>query len=1115
MPQFDVLSRSLNVFDTHFLEASAGTGKTFAIEHLFVRLLIEGDEPFVLEKILVVTFTRAATRELKARIRRNLQEVRAQLQNLNPSYDYLAALIESGESAVAQASRRIEDALLCFDNAQIFTLHSFCHRMLAEFAFEAKLGFEPSDPDEAEHLPLVRGAVKEFVREKLTSPEYSVEQISRLFKAHRSDPTRVIDRIVSVVLSDKAIAHVPTFDQMHQIFQKALVQLPSITAAKFIHDFETLRPHYKALTSDDYSVQVARWAEVLERRGCSLAELDLLIAESPTFLEKLRPENVKVRSRPPIESQLHYPHLFATLRSELLPLIKRATDPSHTLLQISADCRASVQTKLTDRELFSPDQILRRLDAALDLPSFVRAVRNKYAAAIVDEFQDTDPVQWSILKKLFVAHLQVMCLVGDPKQSIYAFRSADIYTYLDAAETLGEEKHKHLDVNYRSTPSLVAALNHFFALPKEGWITLPRLKRALSVPAVKAGRQVPPDEAPDALHFFIAEGETNKRGKWPSESLEETKLFPFIANEILRLQQQKGLEWHDFAILVKDRFQARRVIDALAISGIPASFRRGNLMSETPAFYAMKELLEALLQPEDSSILKILLGGPLIGWSEERLQRGDGAELLAARIQLLELRTLFYQKGFGAALQAFFSSRFSEHSVGEELLQRGQLILYLEMQKLAELLMEEGLKRRFYGRDYLKFLQAMQQDGASEDPRFKMPPQEERGSVVIMTIHLSKGLEFDTVFALGVASRHKLSEEPLVVRKATPQLTHFDLNDPACLESIAELDAEKLRHFYVALTRAKRQLYVPVVIDLTQAPIELGSASAAELFFSRAISQEVLDRLSLENVLKPLCAGTSTSYSVVDSTEMPRAVAQACMDQPLTPPAPFHAGGPAQSLLSFTALTKRTGDFEESPLEVPIEVPEGLSAHTLPLGAETGIMIHTLFERIFKFSWHNPLDREQIETLVTKEVQLTHFASWEQVVVDLLLAILTQPFSGFRLCDIPKDQLAQEVEFLFPASLGMVKGFADLLFIYDNRYYLLDWKTNFLGPTDAHYTDAAIQEAMVHHQYFLQASIYTAALKRYVKLFDKRPFEECFGGAVYAFVRGKRFFHFIPEEFTC
>jgi exodeoxyribonuclease V beta subunit len=119
----------------------------------------------------------------------------------------------------------------------------------------------------------------------------------------------------------------------------------------------------------------------------------------------------------------------------------------------------------------------------------------------------------------------------------------------------------------------------------------------------------------------------------------------------------------------------------------------------------------------------------------------------------------------------------------------------------------------------------------------------------------------------------------------------------------------------------------------------------------------------------------------------------------------------------------------------------------------------------------------------------------------------------FSLSDVPGSQLQPELEFFFKAGQGMMKGFADLFFEFEGKYYLLDWKSNYLGPSNSDYTQEKIAEAMLQHQYYMQASIYADALDRYVKLFDKRPFSECFGGAIYYFVRGRAIHHFFPEPY--
>src|SRR5262249_36255200 len=154
----------------------------------------------------------------------------------------------------------------------------------------------------------------------------------------------------------------------------------------------------------------------------------------------------KVRAKDP-SAPLHYPGLVDRLRQSALPLIEQAKDPAVLLLRLGRDLKEKARMHLESIEKFSPDELLGKMQQAAQLPLFAQRVRQRYRAAIIDEFQDTDPIQWDIFQKLFVSQMESICLVGDPKQSIYAFRNADVYTYLEAARAMGKSSKRHLGTN--------------------------------------------------------------------------------------------------------------------------------------------------------------------------------------------------------------------------------------------------------------------------------------------------------------------------------------------------------------------------------------------------------------------------------------------------------------------------------------------------------------------------------------------------------------------------------------------------------------------------------------------------------------------------------------------
>ena len=193
-------------------------------------LLIEGESPLSIEQVLVVTFTRAATRELKLRIRRNLTRAKEELTTANPSADYLKAVCEKGESAVKSAMERIDAALICYDSAQIYTLHGFCHRVLNEFAFESGVGMEVSDPDEKKHISLLEQMVKDHLKEEVASPDYSPVQIKRLLGKFRGEPRRMISALVDLIGNGREISSHPSHAELLETFLKTVRSLPHIDA---------------------------------------------------------------------------------------------------------------------------------------------------------------------------------------------------------------------------------------------------------------------------------------------------------------------------------------------------------------------------------------------------------------------------------------------------------------------------------------------------------------------------------------------------------------------------------------------------------------------------------------------------------------------------------------------------------------------------------------------------------------------------------------------------------------------------------------------------------------------------------------------------------------------
>ena len=334
-----------------------------------------------------------------------------------------------------------------------------------------------------------------------------------------------------------------------------------------------------------------------------------------------------------------------------------AGDFSTLLARLAADCQKMLRRYQREEERLAPDDLLKMMEWSLNQPSFVAQIQSSYQAAIIDEFQDTDPIQWQIFKQLFIpdddSWKGYLYLVGDPKQSIYSFRQADIYTYLAAVEALGEDRRFSLDTNFRSQPSLVHALNALLSteiIPQ--FMPLPKQTLNLFYHPVKAAESNVKRTFQDGLgsiHFVMADGSKLKRPQ--VTELERQVFFPFIAREIAKLRLQEGFTYQQFAILVRDRHQALRLAEFFDQQEIPYLNQRGISLAQSPALDAFIDVLHAILHSNHLVAIKAALGSRLIGWTHDDLKANPEIEQVLLVVQ--QLRQGLFDKGFS------FSSKIS------------------------------------------------------------------------------------------------------------------------------------------------------------------------------------------------------------------------------------------------------------------------------------------------------------------------------------------------------------------------------------------------------------------------------------------------------------------------
>lgn len=1116
MAAFDVLSPDTQVFSHYFLEASAGTGKTFAIENIVPRLLLESEDPPIqLSEILVVTFTRAATRELKSRIYQNLLKIKTALDTGEGGPLYLKRFLEGDESVRTLAKRRMEEALCFFETARVFTLHGFCLKILQEFAFEAQFFLSSQDEEGCAQKEKLKTYIKDFLRQGIDPNVLSPSQLKRVVQTLGKEIEALCDALMEKLEAGQKIRAYPTSLERFTSWNEALSLLPKISKEELWHDFSLLS---KSKTRRD---QMDRFFSSIEKKSCSFKEWDALLGEKEFFLNEIKFSSA-YKKRPAV---IH-PFLFEELQRVFIPLYKAATDYGASLLSLAAECRAHYEKGREDLSHFNPDELVAALEKGLlKDSSFCKKVQERYKAVIIDEFQDTDPTQWNIFETLFLKaehKLSTLYLVGDPKQSIYAFRRADVYLYLRAASLLGEQALAHLNTNFRSHPRLVDALNKFFSfkLPSN-WMLLPFLGKSLEVRRVLSKPIYPSSLEGDEkgrLHFFVVEDEEVGKKKWPTEKIEEGKLFPAIAKEINALRKVKGFSFQQMAILVKDRYQAMRLQKTLKGCGIPCLMQKSLDVSTSIAYEVMKDLLVAVSRPSSLSALKRFLGGALMAYSFSEIEGSlENPHLSKAKEFFLKAAATFYSKGLGVFFQNILlsPSRNNKMTIGEDLVSREDPHLYFDLRQLCQILLENCIEGLYDPKICLNFLETLR-ELPQESETLRQCSEEEEDQVQVMTLHKSKGLEFEIVFALGLCSRYTRGDEFILIRKEEGrEMAASSQEEEALLLHLQEIDAEKLRRLYVALTRGKERVYVPLLIAKVPHEVQKGAAAPMELLiggiglkeYSLDSVYENLSSLSLDTVLKylrELKKEAPVSYEIIDEvifdkTEEKPAVAL------ITPP-PVFIKAVDQFLLSFSSLIE--GKKEEGE-KIYLEPPkEG----DLPLGSETGTVIHSILEELCKADLHRSLEKGG-QAIIERFTKGSCLRGKEDVLFNLIAEAVKVPFQE-GLCsieNISSKDMQTEMEFLYPFRSSFLKGFIDLVFRYQGRYYILDWKTNYLGPNKEDYSDENVEECMKQSGYFLQASIYTAALKKYLALFEKQKFESIFGGAVYFFLRGLRPYLFQPD----
>lgn len=1152
------------------IEASAGTGKTYTIGNLYLRYILSGRK---VSEILVVTFTNAATEELRGRIRERLHQTLKLIQDPQPANDrFLETLqqqidMEGNQELVVNY---LKLAVRSMDEAAIYTIHGFCQRALSDYAFNSGQTFDmelaTNDTD------LWNEALKDWWRKTayglsrqdvllFNNSLCSIENFTRfqapLRQAHDKTLLPVTEDDLDAVFS-RWHALKENLSSVAGIWQQRREEIITILQnSAALSRAKTLEYHKDNL------------ADFLNRMGAYFLSDNLL--EIPGDFKALSAQYLYDNSKKTKRDT------DPDLRDAFFIDCKKIIDQQKTLqrdFRVAALKEAThyasehvEQIKQQSQTIAFHDQLTRLYDGLYGSQGedLADKLRQRFPVAMIDEFQDTDAIQYGIFHKLYHNNPNTsLIMIGDPKQAIYSFRGGDIFTYMRAKADADQSRYT-LDTNWRSVPNLIGAVNSIFTFRAKPFI----YADAIDYQAVKSATE----EEKQKPHALLLEKEQpvapltlwkiplNDNGKPQSKGVAEDTLAKTTAGEIARLIHggsdgsimigEKPVVPGDIAVLVRAGYEGARVRQELQAYNINAVTVGRDKVFESEESSGLTLLLEAILNYYDRGSARNALSSNLLGLTYTDVARiqFDEEKWLEWIDDLKEFNRLWQHKGFMTMFQAMLQHLGIGQRIAMSDLAERRLTNLLH---LAELLQQAS--KIHPGMDaLLGWFKQQAENGDDEEAELRLESDEEL--VKIVTIHSSKGLEYPIVFLPFLWGCHP--------RKTGGGLLDFHGNNlQAFLDAgsdeikahlkLAEKErlAEDIRLAYVALTRAKAKVY------LAWGRVNLSDKTAMAYLLHEEQTPEELEHTlpnafianrSVDSDLERLVEKADETIELSELPEIDGSVIQVRgKAQPITwEPKQFK--GKIATDWHVTSFSGMTRDIHQtahggSPRSTDDAVLN------FPAGSHVGSFLHLILEHL---DFQNDIETQAFE--LTKQLAPRFNIDSEryrETIAQWMNNIVATPLNqqGLSLRDIALEKRLNELEFDFsihhvdiPAlnrtleqvagqSLakmeidnfrGILTGIIDLVFEHNGKFYVADYKSNFLGGVLEDYRPENLRQAVLDRRYDLQYLLYTLALHRYLKQrLDDYCYDQHFGGIYYLFLRGMRpqtgpaygVFHELPDK---
>ena len=1136
------------------LEASAGTGKTFSVTMLALRLIIE--KGIRVQQILLVTFTKVASAEMKKRLREFLiiaREIRLTNQSDHKNKKDVKKLLDTAKengTSDEELKSRLNIAFLELDNLQVFTIHSFLHQMLQEFAFETHQRFsaelvndeaeiieecvknfwrkeisakseeellpliEPVDPEGFSSIirPLEFKAFKELVVSLTKGKEITLEHYSKE-ELNWSDVESIIslkNRSLQNEIKPIQIDKLKLVEEFNAEISSKKSELWEFLQSNNKNLLVSINPEHLKFTSAKRKNNIKeRWGPSStlfdgSYKGKVLEEYNTLISDHKELIDKI------------IISKLDQIKNDTICEKSKL-LIKGTNGVNYIINSLAHQCyrhiRDELKTLKEEQNLKTNDDLINNFfELAQDKEKskqIKEVLKNRYKAFFIDEFQDTDSKQSDIFSELFDDDT-IQFFVGDPKQSIYQFRGANLDSYLSFKKLLkeGGGTIAHLTTNYRSTASFINDCNKYFS-DKNFF-----LKDGINYEEITANSKHTTGEI-----NFIPEAE---------QSLEKLLLYLLKEKKLWDDEQQKEIDISpkDIAIICRINKECADAKKQLSKIGVPAVVLNDKNIFESNEAKSMITFCNLITEEKNEYNLRKLLVGPWFNFSLEEIKSLD-SDRIAQKIS--DLLTVYRDKGFYKCFQTFRDSFHLNHFIQNApypertITNTEQLLEICHQWIVNEKLSVFSIGKRIY---------ELGENAESENETYQERVESDESCVQIMNMHKAKGLEFKVVISFSLPLGHGLqykNDSFYEVRKNDQNYlftTYFSKDDwPDFNEIASQIKREENKRLeYVTITRAKNFFY--------------GIVSSEEIETYEAFRMDETELATINSM--DISAGyQNDSAEQKEGDNIPES-------DMIT-----NKNKLAYSVSSFSNITVSGKHLHIDQAEegsYPSDYDEFIFKKLFK-GALAGNLIHELFEHFdfdeaknnFDEALLNSVERAQKrypDFLINKD-NLIHFQTLVRNVLESKIKLpgledftLKDLTNDKRMCeldfhmDLTKERLQYEelntafkqssdnrvvsLKYEFPQKedgVGYLKGFVDFIFEHNGKYYILDWKSNHLGYSKEVYEQERMEKAMQANNYHLQHYIYKKAFIKYltsVKEISLEEAEQEFGGVIYCFVRGCR-----------